>query len=117
MTAAVVGSSEAVNGSSEARGTLPFLSKALAGVGALIPFGCLRSVTLALWRVFTASSVAGWAPPVAGVARGVVKSLPRVSSAVAWSNPCSPVPFAVVAGPAPLVAGAAPSGVFVPPDV
>ena len=108
MTEAVVGSSEAVNGSSEVHGTLPFLSKALVGVGASISFGYLRGVTLALWRVITVSLIAGAAP-------GTVKSLPRVSSTVAWSNPCSPVPFAVVAGPAPLVAGAAPSGVFVLP--
>ena len=58
VTEAVVGSSETVNGSSEAPGTLPFLSKAFVCVGASILFGCLRGVTLALWRVFTTSFVA-----------------------------------------------------------
>ena len=40
---------------------------------------------------------------------------PRVSSAVAWSDPCSPTLFAVMAGPASFVAGASSSGMFVPP--
>ena len=74
MTEAVVGSSDAVNGSSEAPGKLPFLSKAFVAVAASIPFGYLRGVTSALWRVFTASLVAGWDPPVAGAAPRVVKS-------------------------------------------
>ena len=115
MTDAVVGSSEAVNGSSEAPCTLPFLSKALVGVGASVPFGCLRGITFALWSVCTASFGTGWALSVAGAAPGVVKPLPRVSSAVTWCNKCSPSPFADVAGPAPFVVGAVPSGMFVPP--
>ena len=111
MTEAVVGFSEAVNGSGPRYA--PFLSKTLVGVDALVPFGCLPGVTLALWRVFTASFIAGWSPLVAGAPLGVVKSPSRVPSVVAWSNPCTPVLFAVVARPAPLVAGAAPSGAFV----
>ena len=59
------------------------------------------------------SFVARWAPPVAGAALGVVKSSPRVSSVIAWYYPYTHVPFAVVARPPPLVAGAASSGVFV----
>ena len=59
LTEASVGSSEAVNGSAEAPGTLSFLSQALVGVGASISFGCPPGVTLALWGVFAASFAAG----------------------------------------------------------
>ena len=84
------------------------------GVGASVPLGCLRGVTLASDSVCTALFVAGWALPVTGAASGVATSHPRVSSAVAWRDPCSPALVAVVAVPAPFVAGAALSGVFVP---
>ena len=115
MTDAVVGSLEAVIGPSEAPGTLLFLSETIVGVGSSVPLRCLRGITLASGNVCTASSVVGWALPIAGAAPGVAKSFPRVSPAVAWRDHCSPAPFAVMAGPGPFVAGAAPSGEFVPP--
>ena len=116
VTDAMIGFSEAVIGLSETPGTLLFLSKAIVGVGASVPLKeCLRGVSFASGNVCTASFVARWALPVARAAPGVVKSLPRVSSAVAWIDPCSPAPFVVIAGPAPFVASATPSGVFVPP--
>ena len=109
------GMADAVVDPSEPPGTLLFLSMAIVGVGAAVPLSCVRVVTSASGNMWKDSSFAGWTLLVAGAALGVAKSLPRVSSAVAWSDPYSPAPFGVVAGPAPFVAGTAPKGVFVPP--
>ena len=58
-TEVLLGSSEGVDGSSEASGALSFLSEAFGGVDASVPFVCPRSVPLALWGVSAAPLAAG----------------------------------------------------------
>ena len=70
-------------------GTFSFLPGAvLECVGASVPFGCPRSVRLALWGVFVAPLVAGLAP-AAGTAPRVMRPSLSVTSVGAWVIPAS----------------------------
>ena len=111
MGAVSGGSLDHVHGVAEV-GTFYFLPGAvLECVGASIPFGCPRSVPLALWGVFVAPLVAGLAS-AAGTAPRVMRSSPSVTSVGARRDPCKSVPFVVFTGPTPLDSCVVPSGVF-----
>ena len=106
------GSLESVHGVAEV-GTFLFLPEAILGcVGASVPFGCPRSVPLALWGVFAAPLAAGLAPSAAGTAPRVMRPSPSATSFGARRGPCKPVPFVVFTGPTPLDSCVVPSGVF-----
>ena len=110
---AVSGSSlDHVHGFAEA-GTFSFLPEAvLERVGASVPFGCPRSVPLALWGVFVAPLVAGLAPSAVGTAPRVMRPSPSATSVGARRGPCKPAPFVVFTGPTPLDSCLVPSDVF-----
>ena len=105
------GSSENVNGFAEV-GTFSFHPEVLGCVGASIPFGCPRSVPLALWDVFAAPLAAGLAPPAAGTAPRVMRPSPSVTSVGAQRGPCTSVPFVVFTRHTPLDSCVVLSGVF-----
>ena len=71
-TAVLGGSLGHVHGVAEV-GTFSFLPEAVFDcVGASVPFGCPRSVPLALWGVFAALFAAGLTPSAAGTAPRVM---------------------------------------------
>ena len=75
-TAVLGGSLGHVHGVAEV-GTFSFLPEAVLDcVGTSVPFGCLRSVPLALWGVFAAPLAAGLAPSAAGTAPRVMRPSP-----------------------------------------
>ena len=95
MGAVSGGSLDYVHGFAEAS-TFSFLPEAvLECVGASVPFGCPRSVLLALWGVFVAPLVAGLVPSAAETAPRVMRPSPSVTSVGARRGPCKPVPFVV----------------------
>ena len=112
MGAVSAGSLDHVHGVAEV-GTFSFLPEAvLEYVGASVPFGCPRSVPLALWGVFVAPLVAELAPSAAGTAPRGMRPSPSATSVGARRGPCKPVPFVVFTGPFPLDSCVVPSGVF-----
>ena len=97
MDAVSGGSLDHMHGVAEV-GTFSLLPGAvLECVGASVPFGCPRSVPLALWGVFVVPLVAGLAP-AAGTALRVMRPSPSVTSVGARRDPCKPVPFVVFTG-------------------
>ena len=106
------GATDAVVGPLYSPGTFLFLSSAVAGVGAAVLLSWVSRRHLGVGECIRDLAYAELTLFVSREATGVAKSLPRITQAGAWCDPCSPAPFVIVAGPDTPVAGTDPRGVF-----